>query len=64
MTGPRLTPPMLAGPRATTALLALVNENLILRLKLAERDPALASLRGLDPAEFALCPIMESPRND
>ena len=64
MTAPRVVAPVLAGRRTTTALLALVNENLILRLQLAQRDPALADLPGLDPAQFAFDPIPEEPRDD
>jgi len=42
----------ISGARTTTALLSLVDENLILRLKLAMADPATADLPGLDPAQF------------
>jgi hypothetical protein len=64
MTALHVIAPVLAGRRATAALLALVNENLILRLQLAQRDPALADLPGLDPAQFAFAPMTEGPRDD
>jgi len=49
----RFAPPPIAGARTTAALHLLVDENLILRLKLALHDPATADLPGLEPLRFA-----------